>query len=182
LTKVEPALLVRLGKNIAQRRAQRPNENEGNNLPPLVKTARVKIEFSFLNRNLMVRAGHPSIFDSKATIERAALDGQSRRLHWRQGASVMTGVGDVLRVRGKRSMGSRHAGHVICRARPYHLNSAKISKLQQRQNSYLRKDRHVSSDLAINILPPTAKWFRLSLPFHHRVSAGAAWPADGRQI
>jgi hypothetical protein len=50
----------------------------------------------------MVRAGHPSIFDSKAKIERAALDGQSRRLHWRQGASVMTGVGDVLRLNGTR--------------------------------------------------------------------------------
>jgi hypothetical protein len=113
-------------------KARTPNHN----LPPLVKTACVKIEFSFLNRNLMVRAGHPSIFNPRATIERAELDGQ--------------------------------------------ISTAALAA--QRQKSYLRQDRHVSSDLAIDILPPTAKWFRLSLRFRQHVSAGAAWLADGEQI
>jgi hypothetical protein len=65
---------------------------------------------------------------------------------------------------------------------PDHLNTAKVGKLQQHKNSYPRIERYLSGDLAIDVLPPTTKWFRLSLPFLHQMLARAAWLADCERI
>jgi hypothetical protein len=62
---------------------------------------------------------------------------------------------------------------------PDHLNSAKAGELQQLENSYLRRDRYVSSDLATEV-PLAGNGAERADP--SRVSAGAAWLADGGRI